>query len=124
MLHSAPVTITHVAGLDNKLADIALQTITQLDDNHAFLTHFDNLFPLQCASPPPVQLSNAISKLRGQRLTMQRWTLPLEPPAGAGGNNIVPIVEQIHGCATRPLEICHPDSYWILWEGSASWSPD
>ena len=47
MLHSAPVSITHVAGVDNNIADIALQSITQLGDNHAFLMHFDNLFPLQ-----------------------------------------------------------------------------
>jgi hypothetical protein len=99
MLHSAPVSITHVAGLDNNLADIASQAITQLDDNHAFLTHFDNLFPLQerfWHGPPHAQLSNVISTLRGQRLTMQWWTLSLEPPASAGCNNIVPIVERIH----------------------------
>jgi hypothetical protein len=106
MLHSAPVSITHVAGSDNNLADIASRTITQLDDDHAFLTHFDNLFPLQerfwqRASPPPAQLSNVILTLRGQRLTMQRLTVPLEPPAGVGGNNTAPIVEQIHGCVTR-----------------------
>ena len=106
MLHSAPVSITHVAGADNNLADIASRAITHLDDDHAFLTHFDNLFPLQerfwqRASPPPAQLSNVISTLRGQRLTMQRWTVPLEPPAGVGGNNTVPIVERIRGCATR-----------------------
>ncbi|KAI2511562.1 adenylate kinase [Fragilaria crotonensis] len=136
MLHSAPVSITHVAGSDNNLADIASRAITQLDDDHAFLTHFDNLFPLQerfwqRASPPPAQLSNVISTLRGQRLTMQRWTVPLEPPAGAGGNNTVPIVERIRGCATQlrdpqpaTLGICRPDSYWILWERSAGWSPD
>ncbi len=106
MLHSAPVSITHVAGSDNNLADIALRAITQLDDDHAFLTHFDNLFPLQerfwqRASPPPAQLSNVISTLRGQHLTMQRWTMPLEPPAGVGGNNTAPIVQQIRGCMTR-----------------------
>jgi hypothetical protein len=106
MLHSAPVSITHVAGADNNLADIASRAITHLDDDHAFLTHFDNLFPLQerfwqRASPPPAQLSNVISTLRGQRLTMQRWTAPLAPPVGAGGSNIVPIVERIRGCATR-----------------------
>jgi hypothetical protein len=106
MLHSAPVSITHVAGSDNNLADIASRAITQLDDDHAFLTHFDTLFPLQerfwqRASPPPAQLSNVISTLRGQRLTQQRWTLPSGPPAGAGGSTTVPIVERIHGCATR-----------------------
>jgi hypothetical protein len=54
MLHSAPVSITHVAGLDNNLADIASRAITQLDDNHAFLPHFDNLLPSQerfCSVP-------------------------------------------------------------------------
>jgi hypothetical protein len=106
MLHSAPVSITHGAGSDNTLANIASQAITQLDDYHAFTMHFDNLFPLQenfwqYASPPPMQLSNVIPTLRGQRLTMQRWTVPLAPPAGAGGNNTVLIVEQIRGCATR-----------------------
>jgi hypothetical protein len=107
MLHSAPVSITHVADADNNLADIALQATTQLDDDNAFLMHFDNLFPLQerfwqRASPPPAQLSNVISTLRGQRLTIQRRTVLLEPPAaGAGGNNTVQIVEQIRGCATR-----------------------
>jgi hypothetical protein len=80
MLYSAPVNITHVAGSDNKLPDIALQAITQLDDDHAFLTHFNTLFPLQEQSwqraiPPPALLCNVISTLRGQRLTMQRWTL-------------------------------------------------
>jgi hypothetical protein len=110
MLHSAPVSITHVAGADNNLADIASRAITQLDDAHAFLTRFDNLFPLQerfwqHASPPPAQLSNVISTLRGHSLTMQRWTVPLAPPAGAGGNNTAPIVERIHGCATRALNI-------------------
>ncbi len=80
MLHSAPVNITHVAGLDNNLADIASRAITQLDDDHAFLTHFDTLFPLQEQSwqrsiPPPAQLFNVISTLRGQRLTAQLWTL-------------------------------------------------
>jgi hypothetical protein len=106
MLHSAPVSITHVAGSDNNLADIASRAITHLDDDHAFLTHFDTLFPLQerswqRASPPPAQLCNVISTLRGQRLTLQRWTMPLGPPAGAGGNNTAPIVEQIHGCGTQ-----------------------
>ncbi len=106
MLHSAPVSITHVAGSDNNLADIALQAITQHDDDHAFLMHFDNLFPLlerfwQRASSPPAQLSNVISTLRGQCLTMQRWTVPLKPPAGAGGNITEPIGEHIRGCATQ-----------------------
>jgi hypothetical protein len=36
MLHSAPVSITHVAGSDNNLADIASRAITHLDDDHAF----------------------------------------------------------------------------------------
>ena len=70
MLHSAPVSITHVAGADNNLADIASQAITQFDDDHAFLMRFNNLFLLQerfwqHASPPPSQLSNVISTLRG-----------------------------------------------------------
>ena len=58
MLHSDPVSITHVAGSDNNLADFASRAITQLDDNYAFLTHFDDLFPSQerfwqRAIPPP-----------------------------------------------------------------------
>ncbi len=62
ILHSAPVNITYyVAGLDNNLADIALRASTQRDYDHAFLTHFNTLFPLQerswqRASSPPAQL--------------------------------------------------------------------
>jgi hypothetical protein len=137
MLHPAPVNITHVAGSDSNLADIASRAITQLDDNHAFLTHFNrNLFPLQerfwqRASPPPAQLSNVISTLRGQRLTMQRWAVPLEPPAGAGGNNTPPIVEQIRGCATQ-LPRSAASYSWALPPGLVLdslerltiWSPD
>ena len=47
MLHSAPVSITHVAESDDNLVDIALHAITHLDDDHAFLMHFDTLLPLQ-----------------------------------------------------------------------------
>ena len=105
MSHSAPVNITHVAGLDYNLADIASQAITNLDDDHAFLTHFNIVFPLQERSwqraiPKPAQLCNVILILRGQRLTEQRWTLQLGPPVGAGGSNTAPIMEQIDGCAT------------------------
>ena len=118
MLHSAPVSITHVAGTANNLADIASRAITQLDDDHAFLTHFDNLFPLQerfwqRASPPPAQLSNVISTLRGQRLTTQRWTMQLGPPAGAGGTSTAPNVEQIHGCGIPPQRPAASSS-WAL----------
>jgi hypothetical protein len=97
----------HVAGLDNNLADIASRATTQLDDDHVFLTHFDNLFPLATGEILAACQPTARAALqcdfdpRGQRLTMQRWTVPLEPPAGAGGNNTVPIVEQIRGCATQ-----------------------
>ena len=47
LLHSAPVSISHVAGEDNTLADIASRAITHIDDNSAFLMHFNTLFPLQ-----------------------------------------------------------------------------
>ena len=105
MLESSPVNIKHVAGKDNTLADIASRAITQIDDDAAFLTHFDTLFPLQGrywqrASPPPVLLSNVILTLRGQRLTLQRWMVPLGPPTGNGGPNTAPPVELIRGCET------------------------
>ena len=47
MLESAPVSIARVAGKDNALADIASRNITQIDDDAAFLTHFESVFPLQ-----------------------------------------------------------------------------
>ena len=108
MLESSPVNITHVAGKENTLADIASRAIPQIDDDHAFLTHFDSLFPLQerywqRASPPPELLSNVILTLRGQRLTLQRWMVPSGPPIGAGGPSTAPNVELIHGCATLAL---------------------
>ncbi|KAI2491431.1 adenylate kinase [Fragilaria crotonensis] len=121
MLESAPVSISHVAGTDNVLADIASRPIPTIDDDSAFLTHFDSAFPLQNrywrrASPLPVQLSNVILTLRGQRLTMQRWTLKSGPPTGGGGDNTAPSVELIPGSETltRP-----PDSNycWALPHG-------
>ncbi len=62
----------------------------------------DDLFPLQerfweRASPPPAQLSNVISTLRGQQLKLQRWTMQLGPPAGAGGIADALNAERIHG---------------------------
>jgi hypothetical protein len=109
LLESSPVNITHVAGKENTLADItASEAITQIDADAAFLTHFDNLFPLQGrywqrASPPPELLSNVILTLRGQRLTLQRWMVPSGPPIGAGGPSTALNVELIHGCATSAL---------------------
>ena len=108
MLETAPVSIPHIKGTDNTMADIALRPITHLDDNSAFLTHFDSVFPLQDrfwqrASPPPVQLSNVISTLRGRRLTLQRWMVQSVPPIGAGGASTAPSVELIHGSGTSHL---------------------
>jgi hypothetical protein len=34
----------YVAGLDNKLAGVELQAITQLDEDHAFFKHIDDFF--------------------------------------------------------------------------------
>jgi hypothetical protein len=39
MLHFAPVSITHVAGLDNNKPEIASQAITHLDVDHAIASH-------------------------------------------------------------------------------------
>ncbi|KAI2511269.1 adenylate kinase [Fragilaria crotonensis] len=121
MLESAPVSISHVAGTDNVLADIASRPIPTIDDDSAFLTHFDSAFPLQNrywrrASPLPVQLSNVILTLRGQRLTMQRWILKSGPPIGGGGTNTAPSVELIRGSETLPRR---PDSNycWALPHG-------
>lgn len=105
MLESAPVSISHVAGKDNALADIASRPISQLDVDDAFLTYFDSAFPLQNrfwqrASPSPAQLSNVILTLRGQRLTLQRWMVQSVPPTGDGGVSTAPNVELIHGSGT------------------------
>ena len=118
MLESAPVSITHVAGVDNALADIASRPITQLDDDTAFLTHFDCNFPLQNrywqrASPRPAQLYNVILTLRGQRLTLQRWTGQSEPAAGAGGASTAPTVELIPGSGT-PMRPPGANYSWAL----------
>ncbi len=107
MLESAPVSISHVAGTDNVLADIASRPIPTIDDDSAFLTHFDSAFPLQHrywrrASPVPVQLSNVILTLRGQRLRMQRWIQKSAPPTGGGGDNTAPNAELIRGSETLP----------------------
>jgi hypothetical protein len=97
MLLFSPVSITHVAGLDNNKPEIASQAITHVDDDHAIASH---------ALPYSIPFTGALlaaSKptARGQCLTLQQWTLQLGPPAGAGGSNTAPIVEQIHDCGTH-----------------------
>jgi hypothetical protein len=146
MLKLAPMSISHVAGTDNVLADIASRPIPTIDDDSAFLTHFDSAFPLQNrywrrASPLPMQLSNVILTLRGQRLTMQRWTLKSGPPTGGGGDNTAPSAELIPGSETLPrppdaprhyparptpiiVGLCRTDSNWIFWEEKASYLPN
>ena len=124
IMHSAPVSITHAADSDNNLADIALLAITQLDDNHAFFTHFDNLLPLlerfwQQAIPPPTQLlcngghchlSHQLALVTA--ILYHLWNGSMT--ARHNSRNPQPAI----------LGICRPDSYWILWERLASWSPE
>ena len=90
-LAAGPLQVLHIAGKANVLADIASRAIQNCDDP-SFLTHFNSLFPLTAkntswlrAYPPPDQLSNVILTLRGQRLQLQRWTMPPAQPAGDGG---------------------------------------
>jgi hypothetical protein len=83
-----PVSIgAHFKGTDNTLlADLVLWPITHLDDDSAFLTHFDSAFPLQDrfwqrASPPPGQLSNVelihgLRTLHLQPIANYCWALP------------------------------------------------
>ena len=104
---SAPVSIVHIAGTDNFLADIPSRPIASLPSEHLFLTYFNSLYPFQTtswqrATPPADLLSNVISTLRGQRLTLQRWMAPPEKQAGPGGLSIVANVESIPGSAPAP----------------------
>ena len=107
ILELAPVSISHVAGVDNALADIASRPIPTVDDNSALLMHFDSAFSLQNrywrrVSPINAQLSNVVLTLPKQRLTMQRWIQKSEPPTGGGGTSTALNVEFIPGSATLP----------------------
>ena len=42
---SAPVSIVHIAGTDNFLADIPSRPIALLPSEHLFLTYFNSLYP-------------------------------------------------------------------------------
>jgi hypothetical protein len=107
ILELAPVSISHVAGVDNALADIASRPIPTVDDNSALLMHFDSAFSLQNrywrrVSPINAQLSNVVLTLPKQRLTMQRWIQKSDPPTGGGGTSTAPNVMLIPGSATLP----------------------
>lgn len=109
-LEAGPLQVFHIAGKSNTLADIASRPIPAIAlDDSRFLTHFAALFPLspkhtswQRAHPMPDQLSNVILTLRGQRLPLQRWTIPRDTLAGPGGAATVMNAASTRGCTTAP----------------------
>ena len=107
-IEAGPLQVFHIAGKANVLADTASRVIPNCPDA-AFLTHFNLLFPLtpkqtswQRAYPMTVQLSNVILTLRGQRLLLQRRTMPPVLPAGDGGPGTAPSATATLGCPGAP----------------------
>jgi hypothetical protein len=106
-LQSVPPNVGSIAGVDNKLADVASRAIPSLLDcdnpphSHnmptpAFIAFFNHKFPLPQhkswtpARPSSEMLSNVISTLRGRRLPLQKWTSQPEPLHGKIGGNLPP----------------------------------
>ena len=105
------------------MADVASRRITEIEDTEAtrmfdtnlppnlnFLTYFAARFPLpqpscwQIATPMPKMLSNVISTLRGQRLQLQRWTLPPELQIGSPGKSMLAYAESTHSSETSRFQ--------------------
>jgi hypothetical protein len=121
--HSACPSVVHIPGIQNTLADVASRRINEIDGlnaslgqfnphlppNTQFLTYFAARFPLpqpsywQIVTPNPELLSNVISTLRGQRLQMQRWTLPPGLQAGNNGCNMSACASSIRSSEMSPF---------------------
>jgi hypothetical protein len=101
---SAPPSVYHVAGIRNKLADVASRPLAGVPDHFhllektpdimcpdQFLTLFNTSYPLpqmrlwHNVQPPSVLWCNVISTLRGQLLEKRRWTIKLEKLPGPTG---------------------------------------
>jgi hypothetical protein len=107
---AGPYTVGSVAGVDNEMADVASRSFNHpdLQCNHSFLTHFNTRFPLPqqlswtLAHPTPATILLVTSTLAGERLTLQRWMTPFEPPTGATGLSFVPTHDAPHTCSIPP----------------------
>jgi hypothetical protein len=121
---SAPPAVYHVAGVTNTLADVASRPLAGVAAHfhllsssptdmcpQTFLTLFDSMYPLPQKRPwnnvqPPSGLwYNVISTLRGQRLALRQWTMPLDLPLGPTGPTI-----PHKPASTRTSDICHEPS--------------
>jgi hypothetical protein len=136
--HSACPAVVHIAGIQNTLADVASRRINEIDSSSAssglfnphlppnvtFLTYFAARFPLpqpsywQIVTPNPELLSNVISTLRGQRLQMQRWTLPPDLQAGISGSHMQVCANSTRSSGMSPSQ-CNSNPCWPLPPGFA-----
>jgi hypothetical protein len=80
-LQAGPLTVAHLAGVENDMADVASRSFNDPATAHcdtAFLTMFSTRFPQTTSwtlvNPANEILSAVISTLQGTRLQMQRWT--------------------------------------------------
>jgi hypothetical protein len=107
---AGPYTVGSIAGVDNKMADVASRSYhpkgPDLTCDRAFLTHFNTLFPLpqqlswKLVHPTPATTSLVISTLAGERLTLQRWMTPFAPPTGPTGLNFAQTHAEIRTSST------------------------
>jgi hypothetical protein len=116
---SAPPYLASIAGQSNGLADTASRIEKVLHPSapplsftpvplSALLTLFNSKFPLSQAKSwhgvtiPAAQLSNVISALRGQRLSLQRWTVTPGDGHGPIGQPSASLPTSTLGCETFP----------------------
>lgn len=110
--HSGPMTVAHVAGDDNTMADVASRIYnTEFSgfDDGQFLTHFQQLFPLpqmlswRVVKPPADMISAVTSTLLGTRLPMQRWIRKNKQRPGPTGAPMPPNANATRGSETSTM---------------------
>jgi hypothetical protein len=91
-IHSGPLTIGSIAGIDNIMADVASRSF-HLTCDTAFLTHFTARFPLpqqqswQLVPLTPERTLLVTSTLAGKRLPLQQWMTAYRPKTGTTGSS-------------------------------------
>ena len=105
---AAPLQTVHLAGADNKMADVASRSFNDplfTKSNTTFINTFSQLFPLQSNSWREYQIPNklaskVISCLRGRPLTMASWTTIIgqERNSGTTGKNTPKLSKSTHTC--------------------------
>jgi hypothetical protein len=106
---AGPLTIGHIAGKTNDMADVASRSFDPvLVHDPAFLTHFHTLFPLPQSQSwrlvhlMPAQTSLVTSTLDGKRLPLPQWTTASKPKIGTRGLSSAVMLAETRTSPTPP----------------------